>query len=123
MKKAKEYVNETGIAVLMLVVLFFLLNPMDVLMLSMVEMSLVISLAVLFILFAGLIWKEASHDEREEYHRLRAGRYGYLVGLTVAVVGIVYQASQHILDPWLVYVLSGMIIAKVFAHIVNKSRF
>ena len=122
MKKVRAYLNETIVAGLLIVVLFFVLNPSGVLMLSMVQMSLAIALAVLVVLFAGLIWKEHSADEREELHRLRAGRYGYLAGLAIGVIGIIVQSTSHSVDPWLVYTMGIMILAKVCAHVFNKLK-
>lgn len=122
MKKARPFMNETLVAGVLIVVLFLVLNPSGVLMLSMMQMSLVIALAVLVVLFAGMIWKETSADEREELHRLRAGRYGYLAGLAVGVIGVIIQAVRHAVDPWLIYTLGIMILAKVCAHVFNKLK-
>ena len=79
-------------------------------------MMLVIVLAlalVVFAFFASFILKEHSFDEREESHRIIAGRVAFLVGSGAAILGITVQALSGVVDPWLVVILSAMVIAKI----------
>lgn len=70
-------------------------------------------LLVLFAVFGIFVWREHAEDEREELHKMIAGRIGYLVGAGILVVGIVYQTITTQPDPWLVSALVGMVLGKV----------
>ena len=74
-------------------------------------------------MFAGLVVKEKTLDEREEKNRAAAGRAGYLLGLIVLIVGVSVQTLSHIpLDPWIIGALVVMVLGKVFtrAHFEDK---
>ena len=112
--------KEIFIAIILVVLLVLLNNPFSLWMPSSVLMTLVVALAVIFAVFAGLLWRERARDEREEHHRANAGRIAFLAGTSVLVLGIVIQSFQHNLDVWLVYALGVMLLSKIFALIYSK---
>lgn len=102
-----------AISVIMIVLLACLVSPFHAWMPTMMVMTVTVALLIAFALFASFVWKEKPRDEREALHRIASGRIAYLVGAALLVVGIVYQTLGNRLDPWLVIVLSSMILAKV----------
>lgn len=78
-------------------------------------------LAVLFLLFAGLVWREEYHDEREEYHALVAARFGYTAGLLILLGAIAYEAvAEFHVNQFLLLALGGMIVAKALGHMWGR---
>lgn len=111
------------VSVLFLVVLVFCANPNGTLwMPSMGEELLVAVLAVVFAVYAVFFLREKSADEREDMHRLFAGRVAFLVGSGVLTCGVAYQSYHHALDPWLALALGGMILSKVLARIWQERK-
>lgn len=104
---------EIVVSLLMIGLLVVFLNPFNILMTPMVAATIIAGLIATFALFAVFFWHEQSRDEREHIHRLTAGRIAFLTGTSLLVLGIVYQTTQHTLDPWLVATLGVMIIAKL----------
>jgi uncharacterized membrane protein YgdD (TMEM256/DUF423 family) len=89
-----------------------LTDPFD---LTMNNMTLIVISGLLlasFVVFAGLLWQEKAADEREVSLIDTAGRLGFLAGLSVLVVGIVFQSFNHSVDPWMVVATAAMIISK-----------
>ena len=94
-----------------------LLNPFDFWMPNMMVMCILASILALFGLFAGLILREKSEDERDDMHKGLAGRNAFLVGSFVIIVGITMQGYAHNVDPWLVLALTAMIATKLITRI------
>jgi len=86
------------------------------------EMALPIFLIVAFLVFSSLFWKERSKDERENLHRLNAGRISFMIGSAILTLGIIIQSLAHNVDPWLVITLSSMILAKVASRIHSQMK-
>lgn len=72
--------------------------------------------AVLLVLFAGFVMQENGGDERDLLHRLNAGRIAYLSGIGVLTTALVVQGFQHAIDPWVLFALGAMVVAKAVAH-------
>jgi len=107
-------ISEIVISVVLIVLVVLFLDPFMILMPSSFVYSLVVVLGVLFFIFAGFVWREKATDERDELHRMIAGRVGYLSGVWVLVVALIYQAVQlHSVDPWVVVTLAVMIVTKL----------
>lgn len=83
-------------------------------------MMMVLGLVIVFALFASFVWRENHRDEREGLHKMMAGRIAFLVGTALLTLGIIVQSFDHNLDPWLVFILSGMIVAKVITLIYGR---
>ena len=83
----------------------------------------VVGLVVFFALFAGYMWRERARDEREELHKLAAGRVGYIAGGSVLTIGIAYQTFFiHSVDVWLVIALAVMVIGKLFGLLYKRAH-
>lgn len=108
-KSSKELVMSV---VLVLLALLFL-DPLMILMPNSAIYALMAGLVLVFAAFAGLVWRERAEDEREEFHKMLAGRIGYLAGMVVLIFGILYQAFSSHVDAWLVVALVVMIVAKI----------
>ncbi len=117
-----QNIQETIISVVFIVLLFLFLNPFDFWMPGMLLYMMIAGLVVSFALFASFIWKERSRDEREQLHKMMAGRVGYLSGVAVLVLGVVVESITSHVDPWLIAVLGAMIIGKIAGHIYGRRR-
>lgn len=111
------------IAIALVVLALLFLDPFDFFMPTGAQMLLLIAFLVIFAVFAGLIWLEKVSDERENLHRLIAGRLGYILGASGLVIGIAFQSIYHLVDPWLVIALVLMIVGKIIGIIHSRARF
>lgn len=104
-----------------LIVLGVLLtDPFD---LTMNNMALIVISGLLlasFGIFAGLFWLENAADEREAVLVDKAGRLGYLSGLSVLVIALVAQSFNHSVDAWLVLTIAVMILSKHLYIVIKK---
>lgn len=113
----QKHTKEVFISTVLILLLIFLLNPFDIFMPSMVQLTTAGLVVVCFGIVAGFMLKEDKADEREEVLRSVAGRNAFLLGAVIGILGITYQTLNHILDPWLPAVLVSMILAKLFTRI------
>jgi len=105
--------SESLVAVAVLTVLFFKLDPFHWFMPTEMQMILLCVFAAAFALYAGVVFREQAKDERESNHLYRASRWGYLVGVVALSLLIVVQDVLHRLDPWLVAILGLMVVTKL----------
>lgn len=105
--------KELVVSLLLLVLVLLLVNPLPFFMPDPMLKALIAGLVVAFGLYASFILGEQAHDEREQLHRMFAGRIAFLAGASVLVVGIVVQALRHDVDRWLVLTLAAMILGKL----------
>jgi len=122
MSAIKKYINEVGVGVVFLILLGLLIHPLYTWMPGKATMMFVLTLFVVWVIFAMFVWREQTGDEREELHRNLVSRIAFLAGSGTLVLGIISQSITHTLDPWLVVVLSVMIIAKIGGHIYLRAR-
>lgn len=108
-----KHTKETIVALILVLLLFVLWNPANILMTDMLHMMLAGLLLVVFGIFSSLILREQAIDEREEIHRSLAGRTAFLVGSTILIIGIFVQVLRDEVDMWLVFALVAMIISKI----------
>lgn len=106
----------------LLVLLFIIFNPWSIFMPGYVVMGFLVGAVVLYITFATFLWRENHGDEREQFHRLFADRIAYLIGSALLLVGIVVGELQHALDPWLIFALALMVMAKIAGLIYGKNK-
>lgn len=116
----KIFITEFIISIVLLVLAVLLLNPFKWFMPSSMVMTIIVGLAVAFILFSTFIWKEKARDERELLHRTASGRIAFLSGVLVLVIGVIVEGLKHEVDIWLVLALTVMIMAKVITSIYNN---
>ena len=114
---------ELSVGLGLLALIYIIFNPWNVFMPGYVVMGFLIGAVVLYLAFAVFLWKENSGDERERFHRLFADRIAYLAGSALLLIGIVVGELRHALDPWLIYALAVMVIAKVVGLIYGKMKF
>jgi len=106
-------IKETLVTIVLLTVLAILLNPFHWWMASMLLMTLLIIALVAFGLFALFIMQEKSVDEREQQHRVLAGRMAFIAGTLTLTLGILFQSIHHHVDPWLFITFIVMVVAKL----------
>jgi uncharacterized membrane protein YiaA len=111
--KNNSLTKEIIVTAILLAVFFVLLNPFAWWMPDMMVMSLLFIALILFGLFAAFIVQEKVADEREQQHRVTAGRAAFIAGTLILTIGIVIQSLSHHVDPWLVITFVGMVIAKL----------
>ena len=109
--------GEVGMSIILVLILLSFLKFSALTMPMNISVLAIALLIVLFLAYASTIWKEHAQDEREEHHRLLAGRFGYLMGAGVLVVAAVVQLAQHELDHWIVVALVSMILSKTIARL------
>jgi hypothetical protein len=114
--------KELSVGLGLLVLLFIIFNPWHLFMPGYAVMTLLVGAVVLYIFFATFLWRERSGDERERFHRLFADRSAYLTGSAFLLIGIVAGELHHALDPWLVYALALMVIAKIAGLVYGKNK-
>ena len=120
--KSNYFISEILISLTLLLILIFCLNPFGILMPPPLLSMLVISLLLFAGIFASFIWKERSGDEREKYHKLLAGHLAFLTGVALLGIAIAVQELNHDLDPWLVYILIAMLLAKIIGRIYSQKK-
>ncbi|RJR14007.1 hypothetical protein C4585_00855 [Candidatus Parcubacteria bacterium] len=104
---------------LLVVAAVCLANPFNIWMPDMTHMALLAGAVALFGVFSVFVLMEQPGDEREDQHRHSAGRAAFLVGGAILIIGIIVQTFAHALDPWLVWALLGMVVAKSVARLYS----
>ena len=120
--KNNYFISELILSITLLFILFFCLNPFGILMPPPFVSMLVVSLLLFVGIFSAFILKERSGDEREKYHKLLAGHLAFLTGVTLLGIAIAVQELNHDLDPWLVYILIAMLLAKIIGRIYSQKK-
>ncbi len=107
-------------AVLVVVLATLLLNPFHFWMPGMTQMTMLGCLLVAFAVLSIYLLQENAQDEREDSHRMLAGRVAFFVGSLVLVIGIAFESVYGTPDIWLVLALAGMILGKVLARMYSE---
>ena len=110
----------SAIAILGIAMLF--LNPGNLTMPDSMQSMLIIGLIISFLTFSAYLFREKSSDERESMHILTAGRISYLVGVGTLILGIIIQALNREIDPWLVIALCAMVFFKLLSRIYSHFK-
>lgn len=113
---------ELCIAAILLGLALLFLNPFEFWMPGMLPMLVLGLLIAVFGTFAAFVLREHAGDEREDAHRMRAGRVAFLAGSAVLIAGIATQGLTGSIDPWLVLALSTMVILKLGMRINDDLR-
>ena len=119
----KENFNELILSLFLIILLIFFVNPFNLLMPPPYLTMLVLLLLLVFSVFAITVWREKPRDERERLHRMLSARIAYLAGTGFLVLSIIVQTLNHKLDPYLVYTLGIMILAKIIGQIYGKNKY
>ena len=113
---------ELTLTVVLVVLAVALANPMGWWMPTMVAMVLLVAAVVVASAWGVFAMREQAVDERDESHRALAGRIAFLTGGAVLLVGIIVQELAHALDPWLVWALVAMVLAKYATRVWSERR-
>ena len=90
-----------------------LLNPMDFWMGTMAQITALGGVVVACGALLIFILKERAEDERDDVHRMLAGRYAFFAGSLALLIGIILQSESGHLDPWLMIALIAMVVVKI----------
>lgn len=112
-----NFFGEIAISFLLIGLLVFFINPLDLLMPHSLHPFMVPFLLVLFIIFAGLLWKETPGDEREQLHKFIASRFAYFAVITTLIVGVIFQSFKGEVDPFLIIGICIALLAKILGFI------
>jgi len=119
-KMYKKIKKEIVVSITLILLVVGLVNPTNLWMPQPAHMLLLAGVTIFFMFFAGLVWYEKAEDEREMVLRDKAGRAGYIGGLSILMVGFVIQSFYHQSDPWLTVALLVMILSKVLSQIFTR---
>lgn len=106
---------EVLVALVFLALSVALVNPFHFWMPDTLHMMVLVALVVATGAVYVFLVRERAGDEREDAHRMFAGRAAFFSGSAILLVGIVAQTLAHALDPWLVAALAGMVAGKIGA--------
>lgn len=115
-------ITETLTLIIIFVIAIIFLNPGHLAMPDTINSILIFGFILAFLIFAAFIIREKSSDERESLHILKAGRLSYLTGVGVLVLGIIFQALKHEVDPWLVLAICAMTLSKIISRIYSRFK-
>lgn len=109
-------------SILIVAITIIFLNPTHLTMPQNIQSMLILGLILAFLTFSALILREHTTDERESLHRLVSGRFSYLAGVGTLIIGIIIEASTHVIDKWLVIALCVMVLSKLVARIYSQFK-
>ena len=117
-----NFIGEILISLALIGLLVFFINPLDLLMPYALHSFMVPFLVVLFIIFAGFLWKETPGDEREQLHKFIASRFAYFAVIATLILGIVLQSIKGKVDPFLIIGISIGLLAKILGLIYGHIK-
>lgn len=117
-----NFIGEVIISSLLILLLIFFLHPFALMMPQSMHIIMIPLLVILFVIFAGLFWKETPGDERESLHKLIASRFAYFAGVVVLIAGIIIQSMQKAIDPWLIVTICVILLAKLVGLIYGHTK-
>ncbi len=113
--------NKTYIQIIVACTLIFFLAVLADLvpfwMPMMGQMTALVLVTSLLLLWAGFVIQEKAHDERETVLKMKAGRVSYLLGLGVLMIALVVQGMAHNIDPWIILALAVMVVSKLLTRL------
>lgn len=118
----KQNLKDAIIGILLLITILALLNPMDILMPSTLQMILIGIFGTLVLTILIFIWRENPKDEREETHILLTNRISFFVVSVSLLIALIVQTINHTLDIWIPLSLGLMLLAKIFSLIYFRNR-
>lgn len=112
-----KFIGEITISLLLIGLLVFFVNPLDLLMPRALHSLMVPFLIVLFVIFAGFLWKEKPGDEREQMHKFIASRSAYFATIAVLIIGVILQSFKGEIDSILIIAICIGLLAKLLGLI------
>ncbi|MGI8419451.1 MAG: hypothetical protein ACR2LN_02290 [Candidatus Levyibacteriota bacterium] len=117
-----KFLGEIVISFILIGLLVFFINPLDLLMPQQMHPFMVPLLILLFVIFTSLLWKEKPGDEREQLHKYIAARFSYFAGLVVLIVSIIIESTSGEIDPWLIITVCIMLLAKILGRVYGYMK-
>lgn len=111
----KQILTELITTAITTVLVFALFNPFNFWMPMATHLLMVATLLVSFLGLSFMLLTQLHEDEREKKLRLFSYQTGYIAGMAILVMGIIYQSFSHQVDGWMVFSLVVMIATKLFA--------
>ncbi|MBI5356226.1 hypothetical protein HZB78_01275 [Candidatus Collierbacteria bacterium] len=118
-----KFIGEAIISLVLVGLLVFFINPLDLLMPQPLHPFMVPFLVVLFIVFTGFLWKETPGDEREQFHKFIASRFAYFAVITTLIFGVVFQGFKGEVDPFLIIGICIALLAKILGLIYGHIKY
>lgn len=109
-----NFIGEIIVSLLLIGLLGFFINPLDLLMPQAMHPLMIPLLIILFIIFTGFLWKEFPGDEREQLHKYISSRFAYFSVIATLILGITVQSFHQAIDPWLIIAICITLLAKIF---------
>lgn len=103
-----------------LLISFFLLVLADLIpfwMPMMGEMTALLIVTILLLVWMSFVVTEKAIDEREVQLKTQSGRIAYLAGIAVLVIALIMQGFAHVIDPWIPIALLIMVLVKFFVRL------
>ncbi len=119
----KRFKGEIIISIMLIGLLVFFINPLDLLMPHSMHPFMVPFLVVLFIIFTGFLWKESPGDEREKLHKFIASRFAYFAVITTLLVGVIFQSFEGPVDPFLIIGICIALLAKTLGLVYGYIKY
>ena len=113
----KNKILQIIVAVILVAFLVLLANPFTFWMPEVALMLTLLVATALLIIWIGLVLQEKAGDEREEAHRMEAGRTAYIYGVGVLTLALIYQGLNHTLDPWILVTLGVMVLSRLISRL------
>ena len=117
-----KFIGEIIISFALIGLLVFFINPLDLLMPHALHPFMTPFLVVLFVIFAGLLWKETPGDEREQMHKFLASRSAYFATIATLIIGVILQSFKGEIDPWIVIAICVGLLAKILGLIYGHIK-
>jgi len=111
----KAFVIELISILVTIALVLGLFNPFNFWMPMPTHIAVVATLLVSSTVLGYLFLKQVREDEREQKLRLFSYQTGYMLGITMLLVAIIFQSFQHQVDIWIVLTLIVMFGGKLCA--------
>lgn len=116
----KNNVLTIVVAAVFVLLLGLLSDPFMLWMPPPAQMTVLLCAAVFACAWAGFVFYERSHDEREVMHAMFAGRVAYLSGVAVLTAALIVQGFSHQIDQWVPLSLGVMVLSKLAARLYSQ---
>ncbi len=113
MKFLSKIFSETSVALVLVALLVWFVNPLGFWMTDSFHMTLLGLIVACFSIFAMFLWRENVEDERERLHRYIGSRLASTIAGSLLLVGTVLQSFTQSIDLWLPATLAAMVLAKI----------
>ena len=117
-----NFTIEIIISILLISILVFFVNPLDLLMPHAMHPFMVPILILLFVVFTSFLWREQPGDERDQFHKYISSRFAYFAGVGILIIGIVAQSMTRTIDSWLVISICVILLAKIIGTIYANKK-